>query len=334
MKKGNIRKLFVTTVITAMLLTALGAQFVATASAAVTVQQISGKLGGADYLIRIPSNWRGDLVVFCRGYSHLISDVDLVFWANSWNTLINNGFAFAESNFGAGGMSIKEGVIRTHQLTEYVINNYQVTGKIILVGGSMGGNAVLELGAKYPDLYDGVLDMFGSKDMAAQYYDKVYFASLTDDNELQKALEDRGAIVPPFPLAPPALNLPLSSLLQAFRTFSSQGAEDIELACGGTPDEKTKAYERISPMFSATDIAIPTITLHGTADGLVPYQQSVEFRDAVVVAGHGNLYRLYTVTRGQHGDSLMTAKMPTCFMLLYNWVKNGVPAPQIQPWPL
>ena len=43
----------------------------------VTVQQITGKLGGADYLIRIPSNWQGDLVVFCRGYSHELFDVDL-----------------------------------------------------------------------------------------------------------------------------------------------------------------------------------------------------------------------------------------------------------------
>ena len=246
--------------------------------------------------------------------------------------MISNGFAYAASSYGAGGLSIKEGIIRTHQLTEYVINNYPVTGKVVLIGMSMGGNIVLELGAKYPDLYDGVLDGFGSKDLIPQYYDKVYYASLTNDADIANALTARGIAVPPFPFAPPVLVAPLSVQLAAFRTFSSQGAEDMVLACGGTPNEKPKAYERISPTYSSFDISIPTITLHGTADGPVPYQQSVEFKDAVVAAGYGSLYRLYTVTGGQHGDSLTSAKIPACFMLLMNWIKNGVAPPETMPW--
>jgi predicted esterase len=323
MRKENIVKLFIVIAITAMLSTAIGAQFVAQASAAVTVQQITSALGGADYLIRIPSNWQGDLIVFCRGYSHSLSEVNLVTWANMWNGLINNGFAYAASNYGAGGFSVKEGVIRTHQLTEYVINNYHVTGKVFLVGGSMGGNIVLELGAKYPDLYDGVIDMFGSKDLAAQYNNVMCYAGIADDDDLAAAVIANGGVNPPFPC----------NSIAAFRDFCLNAGTDIALACGSTPEEKPKAYERFSPMFSATNIAIPTITLHGTADSVVPYHQSVEFKDAVATAGHANLYRLYTVTGGQHGDPSMLAKMSTCVMLLINWVKNGVPAPQVQPWP-
>lgn len=324
MKKESIGKPLVVIAITAMLLTLIGAQFVANASAAVTVQQITGKLGGADYLIRIPSNWQGDLLVFCRGYSASLSEGDLVTWANMWNGFITKGFAYAASNYGAGGFCVKEGVIRTHQLTEYVINNYFVTGKIFLVGGSMGGNIALELGAKYPDLYDGVLDMFGSKDVAAQYNNMMFYAGIADDNDLAAAVIANGGVNPPFPLTSTA----------AFRDFCLSGGTDIALACGGIPEEKPKAYERFSPIFSSTDIAIPTITLHGTADSVVPYHQSVEFKDAVAAAGHADFYRLYTVTGGQHGDALMFAKMSMCMTLLISWVKTGVPAPQVQPWPL
>jgi predicted esterase len=324
MKKESIGKPFVVIAIMAMLLTTIGAQFVVNASAAVTVQQITGKLGGADYLIRIPSNWQGDLLVFCRGYSPSLSDVDLVTWANMWSGLINKGFAYAASNYGVGGYCVKEGVIRTHQLTEYVINNYFVAGKIFLVGVSMGGNIALELGANYPDLYDGVLDMFGSKDVVAQYNKMMFYADIADNDELAAAVIANGGVNPPFP----------STSITAFRDFCLSGGTDIALALGGTPEEKPKAYERFSPTFSSTDIEIPTITLHGTADSVVPYHQSVEFKDAIAAAGHANLYRLYTVTGGQHGDALMFAKMSSCVTLLINWVKTGIPAPQIQPWPL
>ncbi len=316
------RKLFAIGTITIMLSVALMAQFVAFTAAAVTVQQITGVLGGADYLIRIPSNWKGDLIVFCRGYSSTISAADLVTWANSWSVTINSGFAYAASNFGEVGYCVKEGIIRTHQLTEFVINNYAVTGKIILVGGSMGGNIALELAAKYPDLYDGVLDMFGGKDTSAQYNSMMTYAGISDNDELAAALLANGGINPPFPL----------SSISAFREFCLAGGNDIAAACGGTPDEKPKAYERFSPVFSSTEIAIPTITLHGTADGIVPYQQSVQFKNAVVAAGHGNLYRLYTVNGGQHGDVVTLAKVPMCLNLLMNWVKNNVATPLVQPW--
>ncbi len=306
-----------------MLSAALLTQFAAYATAAVTVQQITGDLGGADYIIRIPSNWKGDLIVFCRGYSHTISPADLMTWANGWNSLINSGFAYAASNYGSGGYCIKEGVIRTHQLTEYVVNNYAVTGNIIVVGGSMGGNIALELGAKYPDLYDGVLDMFGGKDTSEQYHRMMTYAGISDDGELVAALEANGGVNPPFPLAS----------IAAFRVFCLIGATDISLACKGIPEEKANTYERVSPIFSSTDIAVPTITLHGTADSIVPYQQSVLFKNAVVSEGHGDLYRLYKVTGGQHGDTVTLAKVPMCVSLLMNWVKNGIAPPALQPWP-
>jgi predicted esterase len=323
MGKENIVRFFVVLAIATMLSTAIGTQFVANASADVTVQQITGKLCGANYLIRIPSNWQGDLIVFCRGYSHLLSDVNLITWADMWNGMINKGFAFAMSDYGTGGFCVNEGVIRTCQLTVYATHKYDVTGKIFLVGVSMGGNIALELGARYPCLYDGVLDMFGSKDVAAQYRNMMRYAHIADDDDLAAAVIANGGVNPPFP----------STSIAAFRDFCRTGATDIAWACRGTPERNPIAYWRVSPLFSSTHITIPTITLHGTADSVVPYKQSVRFKDAVTATGHADLYRLYTVTGGQHGDASMLAKTSTCVMLLINWVKNGVPAPQVQPWP-
>ena len=53
---------------------------------------------------------------------------------------------------------------------------------------------------------------------------------------------------------------------------------DVIDQCKGTPDEKQQFYERISPISDAVDVSIPTITVHGTADGLVPYSQSFDYR--------------------------------------------------------
>ena len=295
-----------------------------------TFTEITGKLGHADYRIRIPDSWSGNLVVFCRGYTHTVPTS----WPPDYYTspIFDQGYMIAESNYGEGGYCVKEGVIRTHQLTEDVLDNYPVTGKVLLLGVSMGGCIALQLGAKYPKLYDGVLDICGTKDLAGSYEDKIYYASLTNDDDLIAALIAKGSAVPPYPfgLVVPS---PLSNQLAAFRGYCLTSGGDIALACGGnTPEEKPKAYERLSPTFSAADLTIPTITVHGDLDGLVPYSQSVAFEAAVAANGDSNLYRLYTVVGGEHADSPVRAKMPVCMSLLLDWVENGNPAPATAPW--
>ena len=64
--------------------------------------------------------------------------------------LVNNGFAYAASSFGQGGYAVKEGMLLTHQLTEWVIDNFQVTGKVFLVGLSMGGTISSDASREVP----------------------------------------------------------------------------------------------------------------------------------------------------------------------------------------
>jgi len=329
--KLKSKKFSVVIAVVVMLSTLLGTQFISTASAA--TQVITGKLGRADYRIRIPDNWEAsgrNLVVFCRGYSH---EVPTSWNPNSFWQLLGQGYMIAESNYGEGGYCVQEGMIRTHQLTEYVLDHYPVSGKVLLLGISMGGNIALLLGTKYRHLYDGVLDVAGTKNLKSQYDVKMYYASLTDDAELAAAIIANGGVVPPFPISysvPP----PLSNQLAAFRVFQLSAAGAIANACGGnTPEEKPKAYERFSPTFSAADLAIPTITIHGDKDAIVPYFESVEFEAAVAANGASDLYRLYTVVGGEHADMPVMLKIPVCMPYLLDWVENGNPAPATAPWP-
>ena len=72
--------------------------------------------------------------------------------------LVQEGFAAAASSYGNKGFDEKFGVIRTHQLTEFAIDKFDVTGKVFLQGISLGGSIALVLGERYPDVYSGVLD--------------------------------------------------------------------------------------------------------------------------------------------------------------------------------
>ena len=283
-------------------------------------------LGGANNTIKIPDNWNGGLVMLCRGYSPTSTDSlappPLRFNPNTipmdtYTIFLAKGFATAASNYGEGGFCVKEAMIHTHQLTEYVINNYDVTGNVYLMGISMGGNVVLQLGAKYPDLYDGVLELCAPKDLQSQYTDKMFFAGIADDAALSAILFSRFGVSVPYPT-------PNASM---FRTFCLYSGIDIAIACGGTPEEKPQAYKRISPMFSAADISIPTITVHGTKDALSPYSKSIEFMNAVAAEGHLDLYRLYKVVGGQHGDTQLTAQVSSRFDQLVNWVEYGILPP-------
>jgi len=293
---------------------------------AVSYTEYKFDLGGATNWVRIPDNWNHQrFLVLCRGYIHILDPATIPMDSQS-KGFLTQGYATAASNYGEGGYSVKEGIIRTHQLTEWFINNYDFTGYVYLMGGSMGGNIVLQLGATYPGLYDGVFDMFGSKNLEKQYVDKMNYITM-NDADLIAALTAAGSAIPPYPFSAMPPPNTLSQKLDAFQTFSLNSGTDIYLACGSkTPDERPQAYERLSPTFSATHITVPTITLHGTADGLVPYSQSTEFKAAVQAAGYSDMYRLYSVAGKGHGD-ITTAQVAPYWQLLVNWVENGQAPP-------
>lgn len=282
--KKRISSVFIAILITAMIVSPLIATVIADKPVVTDEDgytQYVGTLGGAKYGIRIPDDWNGMLVIGCHGYmmnwypnaqfavDNLVNSegIGLPF------KLLEEGFAYAASSYGEGGWAVKNGMIRTHQLTEYVINNYGVTGKVFLIGFSMGGTMALLLGEKYPELYDGVLDISGVKNVVQAYIVTV---------ELINS--------PGFPFFP----------LQQ-RLFLLSAKADYEAACGGSYDDKPKAYERINPT-SHLEISTPTITVHGVQDPGVPIVDALNYEIAVAEAGRSEYYQLYTVDPGMHGD--------------------------------
>ncbi len=175
-----------TTQLTILLVTSLilsafaGLQFISTASAAVYTEY-TGNLGDANFAVRFPDRWNGMLVVVCRGYSAMpVLDARTSFYNSTATALLPQGYAVAASNFGpTGGFIPLLGMNYTYQLTRYLIDKYHISGKVFLVGASMGGDVVLLSAEKYPMTYSGVLDLAGVKNATESYEYKTLLAGMT-----------------------------------------------------------------------------------------------------------------------------------------------------------
>ena len=265
--------------------------------------ETSGILGGANYFVRIPDSWNGMLFVGCHGYYATHSDFMQYQFDSLGAYLISNGYAYAASDYGADGYSVKDGEIRTHQLTEYVIDNFGVSGKVFLFGGSMGGEIALLLGEKYPDLYSGVLDICGPKDLTSMYTQGALIAS-SSLSEIRTILG--------WPATVP------DASVQAFKNFAIVSGEDLTAETGGTPTTKSQAYQRISPTEHA-DISIPMISLVGSADYTVPLSQTIEYQNAIKEAGQSSLYKMIVVSGGGHINAKTLSQAPAALTQLVVW---------------
>ena len=207
-----------------------------------------GTMGGANFYVLIPDDWTNDLgdgllVMMCRPAAYAEDPRDNVPDYPFAVGLAMQGIAVAASNYGPPDSGVKDGVIRMHQLTMYVIDNYDVTGKVFLFGTSLGGNVALLLGESHPDVYSGVLDNSGVKDWAAMYYDAVDYMTV-------HAGED------------PLLDV-----------WYGGSIASLPITYGGTPDQKPNKYAKYSPTHHA-DMSIPVISVVHVDDAIVNQTQT------------------------------------------------------------
>jgi pimeloyl-ACP methyl ester carboxylesterase/predicted secreted protein len=276
---------------------------------AIDYTEYKGTLDGADWALRIPDPWNGMLVVVCRGSSGPVLPNPLS-TLNLHTYELEKGFAVAASNYGSAGFCLQAGVNSTYELTRYVIDNYNVTGRVFLNGASLGGIIALLVGEKYSYLYSGILDMMGIKDLEERYIRLKRWANLSDA-ELEAEMIAMGiTTIPP----------PTFATLEDYRIKCSNASRAIELATGGTPETHPQEYENLSPTYHA-NITIPVITVHGTDDAIVAYYQSLMYNASVANAGCSNLYRLYTVTGGGHNGGTLN-EAPERFMELVEWANS------------
>jgi pimeloyl-ACP methyl ester carboxylesterase len=188
-------------------------------------------------------------------------------------------------------------------LTKYIIDNYQVTDKIFVIGASMGGQIALNLARKYPDLYSGVLDICGAKDAFEHYaYSQIWITG--------NVAEIRAAFSLPA-------SMPDAMIIWLKGFFATVWADNIE-ANGGTPKIKPHKYEKLDPVFNA-ELRVPTISLVGGMDIIVPLFCHFDFEAAVVAAGCSDLYELYIVPTGGHCDAPVMSQVPATLMELMAW---------------
>jgi len=279
-----------------------------------------GTLAGANFVLRIPDEWNGMLVIGCHGYMALNWNPDAQFAVdNLVNTagvglpfaLLDQGFAYAASSYGEGGFSIKAGMTSTVQLTLFSLNMLRCQFKrchnikTYLIGHSMGGLISLLLGAKYPKLccglsypklccgllypklYDGVLDISGMKNITMGYKDSVNI--IADIESIPPEVWD-------------SFSQKYKNYLLSVLAMLKPMVADMEAECGGTYDEKPEAYERRNAVDHA-EICIPVISVNGALDELMSEQQGHSYQVAVAAAGCSEYYRLYTAATGGHGDA-------------------------------
>jgi hypothetical protein len=339
----NMKKSFLVFTVVLLVLAAFGSQFLVSVEAKppeVTydstyhyTRQV-GQLGGATYEIMIPDNWNGHLVIGCKGFTTSVNPIppidSIITHTIGLQFMVSTAeerFAYAQSTYGTVGFCVKEGMIRIHQLTRYVIGNFQVTGKVFLIGVSMGGQIALMLTHKYPDLYAGVLDICGSKDTTAFYN---YWRDLSklpaDASAIRAYLNGPPAYLP----TPFTDSIADAQLLSMRMNALSPVMTDIETECGGTPESKPQAYDRISPTCHP-ELRVPVISLLARSDLLVPIQHQNDYYDAVQAAGCMDCYRCYKFPT-THGGPPIIAAVPTYFQILFDWV-NGGPAPPATPKP-
>lgn len=263
-----------------------------------------GYLGGAAFVFRMPDEWNGMLVIGCRGFGAGVSVDDAFFFDKTFAlTLVEQGYAWAASDFGEDGWCVQKAVIRTHQLTEYIKDNFEVEGKIFLIGASFGGSVALLLGEKYPELYSGVLDLSGVKDAKALYALTLQVSGLS--------ISEIRILLNILPIVP-------NATIQLLKNVCITTEAALAVECGGTLEEKPQAYEKISPVDNA-GIEIPVITVHGASDKRVPISQATAYQNAVASLGKSDLYRLYVLPTAGHYDAQVIAQAISRLNELVTW---------------
>ncbi len=310
--KAHLVVLLVTLLLVSAFAFSMGIRNVSAASG--YTEYIGNLSGGNNFAVRFPDQWNGMLAVVCRGSSATpVLDARTSFYNTTADYLLPEGYAVAASNYGPEN-SGESAHNTTFQLTQYLTNTYHISGKIFLVGASMGGSVALMLADDYRTTYSGVLDLNGPKDYKVHYAYKSLIAGMTLPEIRSYVLANCGA-------DPNQVN---NVALQWLKNYCNSSALNMVQQAGGTPQDAPQWYEDISPTYHA-DITFPVITVHGTGDMICPFSQSTLYQTAVASAGCSSLYRLYAVPpdpKGMvlgHVDNNAIAEIPSRFAELVSW---------------
>jgi pimeloyl-ACP methyl ester carboxylesterase len=137
----------------------------ALAAPAATAADYSGEVNGAPYLIRVPANWNGTLVVHAHGYRDAADhpgEVDDRSAPASPNAalepaLLAQGYAIAGSAYASNGWAVKDGISDTKALVSHFRSIVGKPNRTLLWGFSLGSIVTLALAEQTAGHFDGYL---------------------------------------------------------------------------------------------------------------------------------------------------------------------------------
>lgn len=120
----------------------------------------TGEINGAQFLIEMPAEWNGTLLVYCHGYSGSPGRFSQE-KPSALAMLTQSGAAVIQSGYAAGGWAIEEAVNDTQALVRHFIAKHGKPKQTYVLGHSMGGFLTMTLLEQYPTVYDGGLALCG-----------------------------------------------------------------------------------------------------------------------------------------------------------------------------
>ncbi len=128
---------------------------------------LQGELDGVPYVIRVPANWNGTLLVYTYGYAEAFPQLPLAHLPGEEDTLLGMGFALAATRAAGAvpiaglptpaGWNVKERMQNTLALTAAFREMVGKPQRTIMWGTSLGGLVTLGMIEKFPGLYDGAV---------------------------------------------------------------------------------------------------------------------------------------------------------------------------------
>ena len=297
-----------------------------------------GRNHDSQYVIRLPDEWNGKLVV--TGAPGVRRQYANDFIISDW--MLDRGYAYASTDKGNTGTSFYndgetpgDAVAEWHRrVTELTVAAKAVVEqkygrapeRTYMTGISNGGYLTRWQLENRPDLYDGGVDwegtylapegpnLFWSLPAALKHFPR-YRAG---DEAAHKAMLDAG-----WPAGSEFLweyhygvywDLTQRTYREEFDPEYDGGlAAGIPFCQSGTPscDADYDYGARGQPVRDAVakaslsgQIGRPMLTLHGTLDALLPIRDTTAYVEKLRAAGKGDMHRYYVVDQGTHVDSL------------------------------
>src|SRR6059036_3256794 len=119
----------------------LGTVILSPAAASASVSTETGSIGGANFLIQMPSNWNGTLVLYSHGYvtpgSALTAQDAGDPLTAAW--LLDNGYAIAGSSYSQNGWALQQAFHDQIALLDHFQAEHPALNRTLAWGHSLGG---------------------------------------------------------------------------------------------------------------------------------------------------------------------------------------------------